>query len=384
MSEPLPLLIIGAGPFGLAMAAYAKRQNLAHIIVGKPMGFWKDHMPKGMYLRSGCEWHYDPFEEHTILRYLETKQLKPAEVEPLALDFYLGYAEWFQQQAGLTVMPAWVQRLNYVNDAFEASFPDGQKIAARNVVLALGFRYFKNLPEPFATLLPPGRCAHTCELVDFAPLRGKRVLIIGGRQSAFEWAALLREQGAEAVYLSYRHATPTFEASDWSWEKALVDGMVANPKWFRNLTAEVKEQINRRLWSEGRLKLEPWLAQRIANPAIKLFPHSQVTACRTLSSGELEVQVSGTLLRVDQIILATGYKVNVAQIPLLAQGNLLARLATLNGFPVLDEHLQSNIPGLFFTNMCATQDFGPFFAFTSAVRTSAKLIGAALEAHNTR
>jgi hypothetical protein len=30
--------------------------------------------------------------------------------------------------------------------------------------------------------------------------------------------------------------------------------------------------------------------------------------------------------------------------------------------------------------MCATQDFGPFFAFTAAIRASAKLIGAVLEA----
>ena len=63
-----------------------------------------------------------------------------------------------------------------------------------------------------------------------------------------------------------------------------------------------------------------------------------------------------------------------------ASGNILAQLETHNGFPILDEHFQSNIPGLFFTSICATQDFGPFFAFTAAVRTSAKLIGAALEA----
>lgn len=87
---------------------------------------------------------------------------------------------------------------------------------------------------------------------------------------------------------------------------------------------------------------------------------------------------NGTVLPVDQIVLATGYKVNLRQIPLLAQGNILVRLESRNGFPALDEHFQSNIPGLFFTSMCASQDFGPFFAFTGAVRASAKIIGAAL------
>ncbi|MEK7728112.1 MAG: NAD(P)-binding domain-containing protein [candidate division KSB1 bacterium] len=378
MPTPLPLLIIGAGPFGLALSAYAKRMRIEHVIIGKPMGFWKEHMPAGMYLRSDCEWHYDPFNEHTILRYLETQQLKPEDVEPLTLAFYLGYAEWFQKQKGIEALPALVQRLDFANGCFEASLTNKATLAARNVALALGFRYFKNIPEPFPTLFPAGRFAHTCDFVDFAPLRNKRVLIIGGRQSAFEWAALIREHGAEAVYMSYRHATPSFEVSDWSWEKEIVDNIAHHPRWFRDLSEAEKEQLHHRLWAEGRLKLEPWLAQRIVHEQIKLFPHSQVTACRELPNGELEVRVNETSLRVDQIIIATGYKVNVAHIPLLAQGNLLARLATKNGFPVLDEHFQSNIPGLFFTSMCATQDFGPFFAFTAAVRASAKLIGEAL------
>lgn len=380
MPSPLPLLIIGAGPFGLALAAYAQRMQIEHVVLGKPMSFWKEHMPRGMYLRSDCEWHYDPFNEHTMLRYLATKQLTPRDVDPLALDFYLGYAEWFQRQYNIAARPAWVERLQHDGHHFEATLANGERLAARNVVLALGFRYFKNIPEPFSALFPAGRFAHTCDFVNFSALRDKRVLIIGGRQSAFEWAALIREQGAGAVYMSYRHATPSFEVSDWSWEKELVDRIANHPKWFRELSEAEKEQLHHRLWAEGRLKLEPWLASRVLHEKITLFPHSQVTACRELANGGLEVRVNEAALHVDQIILATGYKVNVAQIPFLTQGGILAKLETKNGFPVLDEHFQSNIPGLYFTSMCATQDFGPFFAFTAAVRASALIIGAALRA----
>jgi hypothetical protein len=105
-----------------------------------------------------------------------------------------------------------------------------------------------------------------------------------------------------------------------------------------------------------------------------------VTACKELPNCELEVRLDGSTIVVDQIILATGYKVNLERVPLLARGNILAHLETLNGFPVLDDHFQSNLPGLFFTSMCAIQDFGPFFAFTVGIRTSAKLIGSALGA----
>jgi cation diffusion facilitator CzcD-associated flavoprotein CzcO len=383
MAKHLPLLIIGAGPYGLTMAAYAQHKNIEYMAIGKTMDFWRSNMPKGMILRSACDWHYDPFDKDTFECYLETRNLKPVDVEPLALDVYLSYVDWFVTQKKIEVLPAWIQQLNYVSDAspfFEAVLQDGETLTARNVVLALGFRYFKNVPEPYLTMFPPGRFSHTCELVDLAPFKGQRTLIIGGRQSAFEWAALLNEQGADTINLSYRHPTPTFQQSDWSWVNPIVDAIIEDPSWFRRMTDEEKAQVNQRLWAEGRLKLEPWLSARITKDGIKLFPESQVTGCQELPNGELLVNLNGSTLTVDQIILATGYKVNVEKVPLLAQGNILAQLETRTGFPVLDEHFQSNLPGLFFTSMCATQDFGPFFAFTAGVRTSAKLIGAALGA----
>lgn len=381
-SPPIPLLIIGAGPFGLSLAAYATAQHIEHTIIGKPMDFWRSNMPANMLLRSDCSWHYDPFNEHTIERYLQTLNLTPADVEPLALDFYLGYCHWFQQQKGIATLPAWVEQLDYLPEPaphYQATLQDGRTLTATNVALALGFRYFKNIPEPYATLIPPGKFAHTCDYVDLTGLKGKRVLIIGGRQSAFEWAALSHEQGAAAVHLTYRHPTPAFTPSDWTWVPPLVDSIVENPGWFRRLSAAEKEQVNQRLWAEGRLKLEPWLAKRITHDSIHLHPETLLTACRELPDNALEVTLNdGTTLNVDQIILATGYKVNVSQIPFLKNSNILPQLETLNGFPVLDEHFQSNLPGLFFTSLCAAQDFGPFFGFTVSVRTSAKLIGSAL------
>ncbi len=383
MADRVPLLIIGAGPYGLAMSAYAGRHSIDHVVVGKPMDFWKSHMPQGLLLRSRCDWHLDPFNEDTIERYLEAKHLTPAEVEPLSRDLYLSYCEWFQGQKAIRVLPKLVHCLNDAGGTpphFEAVFEDGETIAARSVVLALGFRYFKHVPEVYTSLFPRERLTHTCDLVDFASLKGKRVLIIGGRQSAFEWAALIHAHGASTVCLSYRHSTPAFQPADWSWVNPLVDSSATNPGWFRRLSAEEQAQVNRRMWAEGRLKLEPWLAPRVAKETVQLFPESRVIACRELSTGELEVELDeGVTLTTDRVVLATGYKVDVTQVPFLANGNLLAHLDTRNGFPVLDEYFQSNLPNLFVTSMCAIQDFGPFFAFTAGVRTSAMLMGSVLK-----
>lgn len=370
------LLIIGAGPFGLALAAQAAHLGIDFLVVGKPMEFWRRNMPAGMFLRSSWDWHLDPLDVHTIESFLESRGQTTAEIEPLSLDFYLAYAEWFQTQKGIVALPWVMQRVDRSaeHDRFIATTSTGETIEARNVALAQGFRYFANIPEELKTRLPAGRYEHTCEFVDFSSARGKRYLIVGGRQSAFEWAALLVEAGAQTVYVSHRHESPAFAVSDWSWVDPLVERMNEDPNWFRRLSQEEKDSLNKRLWAEGRLKLEPWLEPRIRNDRVRLLPRTEIVACDK-QNGELIVTLSdGQTLTCDEIVLATGYKVEIGRIPFLANGNVITEIATRNGFPVLDEYFQTSVPGLFITSMPATQDFGPFFGFTVSVRASAKLI----------
>jgi cation diffusion facilitator CzcD-associated flavoprotein CzcO len=372
------LLIIGAGPFGLSVAAHAAHRGLDYRCVGAPMEFWRAHMPKGMYLRSACDWHLDPDGIDTIECFLESQDLKAARVEPISLEFYLGYVRWFVERKGIAPLPSYVRALDGSarTGRFEAVMEDGGVITAANVVVAVGFKYFKHLPAELAQRVPAGRIAHTCDLVAFEPLHGRRCLIVGGRQSAFEWAALMHEAGAAEVHVCHRHDSPAFAISDWSWVGPLVDKTAQDAGWFRRLPAPQQEELRRRLWAEGRLKVEPWLAPRFRNDAIRLWPRSAIVACRERADGALAVTLdNGETLTVDQIIAATGYKVDIAQVPFLAAGNLLGRLSIRNGFPELDQHFQTSVPGLFMTSMPAMQDFGPFWGFTIAAPVSARIIG---------
>ena len=368
------VLIVGAGPFGLAISALASDKGIDHAIVGRPMEFWRRHMPKGMYLRSACDWHLDPLNVDTIERFVEQQGKTPKDVEPLSLDFYLSYVDWFQTQKQIEPTPYYIKRLDQFSDHFLATTENDTTIRAQQVVLAPGFKHFSNVPTDVKERLAPCSFQHTCEFVDFKEAAGKRYLLIGGRQSAFEWAALLLESGAAAVHLSHRHDSPAFKVADWSWVGPLVDNLIQDPNWFRVLSAEEKESINRRMWAEGRLKIEPWLETRLANDRVKIWPRTEVIKCNEVDD-VYQVELSnGEVLEVDEIVLATGYKVDIARLPYLANGNILNRLETKNGFPVLDDHFETSIPGLFITSMTAVQDFGPYFGFTIAVRASAVLI----------
>jgi pyruvate/2-oxoglutarate dehydrogenase complex dihydrolipoamide dehydrogenase (E3) component len=99
------------------------------------------------------------------------------------------------------------------------------------------------------------------------------------------------------------------------------------------------------------------------------------------SESALHVRLdSGETVEVDHVLYATGYKVNLQRVPCLESGNLLDHIECRDGFPILDDCLQTTVPGLFMTSLPAANDFGLFFAFTAAVRASARIVGRALAA----
>jgi FAD-dependent urate hydroxylase len=155
----------------------------------------------------------------------------------------------------------------------------------------------------------------------------------------------------------------------------LIDHTLNTRAWFRHLPAEERDAISKRFWSEGRLKLEPWLAARIDRSNITDWPLTHVDEYRQEPAGEIVAALSSDRqLSVDHVVLATGYRVRIPAVPYLARSHLVGDLHTVDGSPVLDGSFQSSIPGLFFTGFIAARDFGPFFGFVRGCPAAAKII----------
>ena len=379
--ERTALLVIGAGPYGLATAAEARRLGIATVVLGEPMGFWRQNMPAAMLLRSGRDWHLDAAGVHTMDAYVEERGLDPQAIDPIPIDAFIGYADWFAAQKGIVPRRERVRALaRRDGGGFEARMEDGSTIVADRVVAAPGIAAFAVEPAAVRERLAPGQWSHTSRTVDFGGLRGRRCLILGGRQSAFEWAALLAEAGAARVDVVHRHDTPEFTASDWSF----VDDLLARTRhtrgWFRGLPERERAAIVQRFWQVGRLQLEPWLADRIAGDTVHLWPRAEPARIDAGPGEAVTVTLGdGTRLETDHVLLATGYAVDMRRVPYLAADGLAGELDLAEGFPVLDEDFQTSLEGLYIPGFPSTRDFGPFFGFVAGATTTAAIIGAALE-----
>src|SRR6476659_4298080 len=87
------LLVVGAGPYALSTAGLARERGIKTVVVGRPMAFWRENMPKGMFLRSGPDWHVDGGRTRTVEAFLENRGIAINDINPIPIAVFLDYAE---------------------------------------------------------------------------------------------------------------------------------------------------------------------------------------------------------------------------------------------------------------------------------------------------
>lgn len=189
--------IVGAGPYGLSAAAHLRTiKGLEVRVFGEPMSFWGLNMPVGMFLRSAWTATHiaDPNGALTLEAYQAARGHQFS--TPVPLHHFIQYGRWFQCQAVPEVDQRKVTRIEPAPMGFCLHLAQGEPIASRRVVIAAGIGRFAKRPQEFDRL-PASLASHTSEHRDFQKFARKRVLVLGGGQSALESGALLHEAHAE-------------------------------------------------------------------------------------------------------------------------------------------------------------------------------------------
>src|ERR1700730_14903989 len=157
MALDIDIAIVGAGPYGLSLAAYLNAGPSSVRVCRTPMGFWCDHMPKGMHLKSDgfASNLYDPDGLYTLKRFCSDQGLPYDDTSiPVPLNIFINNGLAFQKRFVPNMQQNNVMGLRQNTGYFELLLDNDEVIKARRVVVAVGIRCFRGLPDCFDYLGP--------------------------------------------------------------------------------------------------------------------------------------------------------------------------------------------------------------------------------------
>lgn len=184
------ILVIGAGPAGLATSACLRREGLAHVVLereGQIAGAWNRH--------------YDRLHLHTTKTYSGLPMMPWPNAAPRypsreqVVQYLRAYAAEHHVAPRLGVTVHAVQRRG---DRFMVGTSAGV-MTPRIVVVATGYNGVPKLPSIAGLDGFHGSVIHTGVYKNAAPYRGKRTLVVGCGNSGAEIALDLAEQGVDVA-----------------------------------------------------------------------------------------------------------------------------------------------------------------------------------------
>jgi len=353
----LETAIIGAGPYGLSIAAHFRSRGISFRIFGRLMDSWRRHMPKEMCLKSDgfASNIYDPDGDFPLSHFCAERGIEYSDAGiPVRLDTFSAYGLAFKERKVPELEDKLVTSLDRVPGGFRLGLDNGETVTARKVVLAVGITHFEHVPADLANL-PPEFLSHSFRHHDLEPFRDRNVVVIGGGSSATDLAGLLREAGADVQLVSRRtelkfHGAPTGKKPSW-WQKIKRPKSGIGPGWrlrffanspmvFHFLPESLRlEAVRRVLGPSG-----GWFAKEKVIGKVPLLLGYTLKGAE-VRDGRVRLQLraaDGTEREVvtEHVIAATGYKVDMDRLKFVSP-EIRSTLKLVNGAPVLSTGFES-------------------------------------------
>jgi putative flavoprotein involved in K+ transport len=370
------VLVVGAGPAGLAVAACLRRRGIEPLVVDR-----------GGAVGDSWRARYDRLHLHTprVQSALPGLRIPHRFGRWVAKDDMAAYLQLYAEHHG--VSPRFgveVTRLERDGDAWKAE-TGGEPLSARQVVLASGYNREPVLPEW------PGREGFRGELLHASayrgpePFRDRDVLVVGAGNTGAEIAADLAEGGAARVRLAVRTPPNVVPRQLGPVPVTLLSiGNDTSPAWLVDPVNRVLQRIfvgdlTRYGLPAARTGVVAQARATGVTPTIdvgliKELRAGRVTPVAALAAldGDEVVLADGTRLTPDAVIAATGY--SRALEPVVGHLGVLGP----RGAPLVHGgHSAPSAPGLRFVGI-ANPLKGLLFQISLDARAAARAIAAEL------
>lgn len=387
MKDFTDVAIIGAGPYGLSLAAHLRETGLSFRIFGEPLNTWRKHMPEGMFLKSdGFASNLSaPVPDGTLKSYCAQHDLAYRDTGlPVPLDVFNAYAEAFQRRFVPNVEAKNVLVLERKGADFVLTLETGEKVVARHVVLAVGITHFANMPEELKHI-PKDFRTHSFHHRDTGQFYRREVVVIGGGASAMDIATQLADGGASVSIVArdkkIRWHNPPVARHMFSGLTRPSTGI--GPGW-RSLFCVKLPQLFRVLPEALRLRI----VRRHLGPAPGWFARARVEERIPIL---LDVELAGASLRnhrvglvltsggeeqeilCDHVIAATGYKPDLSRLSFMDL-RLLREIKQVDDTPVLSGRFETSVRGLYVVGPAAANSFGPMMRFMFGAQYASPLL----------
>jgi thioredoxin reductase len=380
--------VIGAGPYGLSIAAYLNARGVDFRIFGSPMQTWLENMPRGMHLKSEgfASSLYDPGSTFTLSSYCKENGLPYADIGlPTPLDTFAAYGLEFQRRFVQQLEPQQVVSLRREAKTFVLELEKGERFSARKVVMAAGLSHFSYVP-PSLSKLPKGFVSHSSTHRFLERFKGRAIAVVGAGASAADLALLLHRAGA-SVQLIARKPFIHFHDPPGQINPSLIQRLRTpitgiGPGW-KLFLCTYAPLLFRQMPEKFRFEK----VRKVLGPAPGWFVKEEVVGKVPINLGvnitEAGIHNGQAMLQLndgagnkrtvasDHVIAATGYKVDLRRLVFMDSG-LLAEIRSVDHTPVLSSHFESSVPGLYFVGPAAANTFGPLLRFAYGARFASK------------
>lgn len=386
--------IIGAGPYGLSLAAHLNARGIDCRIFGKPLSTWNAHMPKDMHLKSdGFASNLSaPSPESTLKAYCAARNIPyAAQGLPIPLNLFLDYAESFRRRYVSNLEELNIASLSECDGGFKIVLEDGEQVRARNVVLAVGISWFANTPASLAAL-PSSMVSHTYDHREGDAFRDRVVVVVGAGSSATDTAAMLHESGASVRIIARAEEIEYNSVPDPDAETLLyriqrpASGIGRGWSSYFCATApllfhKLPENLRKRAIQSHMHPAAGWFMREKIEGRIPCLLGREIVDAKP-AGGFVHLSLrdnDGNIETVDcdHVIAATGYKPDMHKIPFLAK-DLARRIAPAQPSAPLSDKFETRVPGLFVIGPAAIDSFGPLMRFMYGAEFAAPHVAAHL------